>query len=158
MKRFSFDDDDDDGGKKGQRPVRVVLYASAPITGYDLEQAQFSAESQMEELREWIETALKGKEVEIVEELLDLHGPRHGRPSLVTLRDHARAGAFDIVAVTGLERLGRRLSEFVQVANDLLEANVHVISRCEGCILDGKELREAIPILNRLLRRFGEAA
>jgi DNA invertase Pin-like site-specific DNA recombinase len=103
-------------------PRRAAIYARVSTT-------EQNVEMQTAELRE-----LAGRrEMTITAELVDhASGAKASRPALDELRELVRRGKVDTVLVWRLDRLGRSLRNFLDVAEELRENRVTLISAREG--------------------------
>lgn len=100
------------------KPVKVAVYAR--VSTFDQK-----PENQVQELRKYA----KRRGFKIVHEYIDYaSGAKESRPAIDQLMRDARAGAFDVVLVWKLDRLGRSLQHLIQVIAELKKLGIDFIT------------------------------
>jgi DNA invertase Pin-like site-specific DNA recombinase len=70
----------------------------------------------------------------VVQEFVDsgISGAKHSRPALDQLVDHVRRGKVDVIAVAGLDRLGRSTTHVLSLLEEFNVSGVEFVSLREG--------------------------
>jgi DNA invertase Pin-like site-specific DNA recombinase len=127
--------------------IRAALYCRVSTTDQNVDM-------QLIELRE----LAKHRGWTVAAELVDhASGVRASRPGLDELRELVRRRRVDVVAVWRLDRLGRSLRNFLEIADELREHRVSLVSAREGLDFSttlGRTFAQLITLLGEMEREW----